>query len=88
MTQPGIEPWSPRPLANTLPTSNQANIYIYIYICINIKIPNGSEEIYLGFTFLDHQDKTNQRGLGNLRSLIKKSTQPNKICINILPFID
>ena len=40
--------------------------YIYIYIYIYIWIPNGSDEIYLGFTFPDHEDEADQRGLDKL----------------------
>ena len=32
MTRPGIEPRSPGPLANTLPTRPMSRLYIYIYI--------------------------------------------------------
>ena len=31
MTQPGIEPWSPRPLANTLPTMLMDRLYIRMF---------------------------------------------------------
>ena len=43
--------------------SKIAGVHIYIYIYIYIYItPNGSEEIYLGFIFPDHQDKIDWRG--------------------------
>ena len=36
MTWPGIKPWSPRPLANTLLIRPMDQLYIYIYIYIYI----------------------------------------------------
>ena len=34
MTRPGIEPWSPGPLANTVLIGPMTNIYIYICVCV------------------------------------------------------
>ena len=42
--------------------SDSVGIYIYIYIYKYTM----SEEIYQGFTFPDHQDKSDWRGLGKL----------------------
>ena len=42
-------------------SQNEANKFLnYPYIYIYIYIYNGSEKIYLGFNFPDHQDKMGQ----------------------------